>query len=259
MLLTADLLIKDRLPAASVAAAVSVFVIILSQLRKFKSIKGLGIDAQLHELNEKLGEAERLFAHIRESVGLTADVAFQLLGNAGKHQNVFSRRDAIEIADAFRLQLRSLGEDDESIEKHMMPWHTSNLRELTRPVRERVRDFVQLQAQEAALDARNLPGDITEDDGRLRAIRARGEQNTALMKADIELWEKDVFAYVAAIGSVILESACGSDATRRLLVADVNAALRDAEHYAKKLDFRNRAAWIESEREGLLMQAIGLS
>lgn len=247
LILAIKLTLEEKLQAGGMLLTGGLFITLASGLSRFKSISGMGVTAQMRELDEKLDEAERLVTHVREIVGLTADVTFQLLSRAENGRSALSRRDALDIADAFRRQMKSLGVDDKEIEAHMLPWHNANLRELLQPVHQLASEYFQRQSQETTKESFNFPHDAPADDERRLAIQARSDRNTAFIVAVTQLWNADEFAYVSAIESTVLESKCGTEAERRILLSQIADALGSGRYYSEKLDFRSREAWINAQ------------
>lgn len=251
LILAIKLTLEDKLQAGGMLLTGGLFITLASGLSRFKSISGMGVTAQMHELGEKLDEAERLFTHVREIVGLTADVTFQLMARTENGNSALSRRDALEIADAFRRQMKSLDEEDKAIESHMLPWHKANLRELLKPVHLLISEYFQRQSQETTKESFYFPHDAPADDERRLAVQARSVRNTTFIVAVTQLWDADEFVYVSAIESTILESPCGTEVERRILLSQVKDALGSARYYSENLDFRSREVWINAQASTL--------
>jgi hypothetical protein len=245
--LAIKLTLEDKLTAGGTLLTGGLFITLASGLSRFKSISGLGVTAKLHQLGEKIDEAERLFTHVREIVGLTADVTFQLLSRAENGKSALARRDALDIADGFRRQMKSLDVDDKTIEAHMLPWHKANLRDLLQPVHRLASEYLQKQNQETVRESFLFQHGDPADEVRSLAFQARSQRNTAFVVAINQLWEADEFAYVSAIESTILESSCGTEAERRILLSQIKDPLGTARYYSEKLDFKSREAWINAQ------------
>jgi hypothetical protein len=129
----------------------------------------------------------------------------------------------------------------------MLPWHKANLRELLKPVHLLISEYFQRQSQETTKESFYFPDDAPADDERRLAVQARSDRNTTFIVAVTQLWDADEFVYVSVIESTILESPCGTEAERRILLSQVKDALGTARYYSEKLDFRSREAWINAQ------------
>lgn len=245
--LAIKLTLEDKLQAGGILLTGGLFITLASGLSRFKSISGMGVTAQMRELDEKIDEAEKLLTHVREIVGLTADVTFQLLSRTENGRSALSRREALDIADGFRRQMKSLDVEDKTIEAHMLPWHKANLRELLQPVHQLASEYLQKQNQEAVRESFEFQYDDPAEEVRRLASQARGYRNTAFVVAINQLWNADEFAYVSAIESTIGESPCGTEAERRILLSQIKDPLGGARYYSEKLDFKSREAWINAQ------------
>jgi hypothetical protein len=240
------LTLADKLQAAGILFTAGILLSLFSSLTRFKLIKGLGIEAQMAELDSKLNEADKLLKHIREIVSLSADVSFQVMGRMGYWDASVPKKTALEIADSFRKQLRSLGAEDKEIEQHMMPWHAANLREILRPNHDQVIEYIQLQIQVNTKETYYIPHDAPLDDPRRLANNEKATWNTALLQPVVALWEEDVFAYASSIQKMIVDSRCGSYDDKQQLLSKLAYTLADAQYYAKHFDFRDREAWLRT-------------
>ncbi|MYM28307.1 hypothetical protein GTP58_08220 [Duganella sp. CY15W] len=237
----------DKLQVGGLLLTAGLLMVMASDLSRFKSIKGLGVEAQLQELGDKLTEADELLQHIKESVGLTADVTFQLLAHTGRPDASFSRGEALKIADAFRQQMKALGSSDKDIDKHMLPWHRVNLKEQLKAVHIQLSEYAQIQNQEATRETLFLAQENLPESPARQSYEARVRRNTRFVQRISRLWDGDEFVYVRDVGSLLAETDCGTPDELEALIQNIQPALNIARYYVEHLDFKSREGWISTE------------
>jgi hypothetical protein len=235
----------DRLPAAGVFFTAGLLLCMFSSLSRFESVKGLGIEAKMADLNNKLNEADQLLKHIRDSVGLMADVSFQSMALTGFWDRAFPKQQALVLADAFRQQLRELGENDEEINRRMAPWHESNIRDLVRPIYKEINDFVDIQRQKLSEEMRELKKPISDIDPEYVRLNGLLSKNAEFGQELHERWLNRVNDFGRA--ETLIESApCGTPEEKRKLIKRVILSIEDVRHYVENKDFRDRHRWLAS-------------
>jgi hypothetical protein len=236
----------DKLPAAGVFFTAGLLLCVFSSLSRFESVKGLGIEAKMAALDNKLDEADKLLAHIRDSVGLLADISFQSMARIGFWDAVFPKQDALIIADAIRKQLRGLGESEAEINRRMAPWHKTNIRELARPFYQGILTFVDIQRQQFSEKMRDLQQPINPADAEYTRLSDLLSRNGDYMKMINEGFGNDAKIFVEKAEDIINVVTSDDAQAKSELITSLMPLIDDARHYMTHMDFRDRQRWVDT-------------
>jgi hypothetical protein len=236
----------DKLPAAGTLFTAGLLLCIFSSLSRFESIKGLGIEAKMTALDNKLNEADQLLGHIRDSVGLMADISFQAMARIGFYDATIPKQEALVIADAFRKQLRELGDSEAEINRRMDPWHESNLRRLTLPIYNGLRDFVFLQNQRLTEQPRSVPLPLNGPDPHMTWLNDQLTKNGAFIRQIDERWRGHLTDFGMRAEELVKSAPCGTAEERQALAETLTTSIEDARYYVANKDFHDRQRWIDA-------------
>jgi hypothetical protein len=230
---------QEKIPSASLLFTAGIFLCILSSLSRFESFKGLGIEAKMTALDNKMDEADRLLIHIRDIVGLTANISFQLMARIGRWDAEIPMHETRTIAADFKKQLRALGETDAAINKRMAPWHESNIRDLVEPIYLDILEFIRIQNQKLTQETRDLAPDLPSDHPERLRLNNFFDKNSAYIQQIGEQWLSNVNGFAADTDKMILESPSGSPAELTELISRLRPQVDAAKHYVTYLEFRD--------------------
>jgi hypothetical protein len=236
--------LADKLPAAGTLFTAGLLLCIFSSLSRFESIKGLGIEAKMAALDTKLNEADHLLKHIRNAVGLSADVSFQVMGRIGRWDADVPKKEALEIADRFSEQLRALGADKDEINHSMAPWHSANLADLARPLHQEMYNLVHLRNQElTAISHKVTPANETNPEW--IKLQDAFKQNTAFLTLINERWEYGVLAFANEAEELLTHMPAVADLEKRELLNRIKPMIEDIKFYHEHKQFRDRQRWLD--------------
>jgi hypothetical protein len=236
----------DKLPAAGVFFTAGLLLCVFSSLSRFESVKGLGIEAKMAALDNKLDEADKLLAHIRDSVGLLADISFQSMARIGFWDSVIPKQDALAIADAIRNQLRGLGECETEINRRMAPWHKTNIRELARPIYQGIFNFIEIERQQLSEKMRGLQHPIDPADSEYVRLNESISSYGDYLKMVNDRFANDVVDFVKKADDLINSAPLVSQQRKADLTTSLMPVIDDARHYVTYMDFRNREQWVNT-------------
>lgn len=231
---------QEKIPSASLFFTAGILLCILSNLSRFESFKGLGIEAKMTALDNKMNEADRLLIHIRDIVGLTANIAFQLMARIGRWDAEIPMHETRTIAADFKKQLRALGETDAAINKRMAPWHESNIRDLVEPIYLNILEFIQIQNQKLTQKTRDLAPNLPSDDPERLWLNNCIEENSAYIQRISEQWSSNVKGFAADPNRIIQESPPSCNlAELTKLISSLQPQVDAAKYYVTHLEFQD--------------------
>jgi hypothetical protein len=236
--------INEKLQAAGTLFTAGLLLCIFSSLARFESIKGLGVEAKMVALSNKLVEADLLMNHMRNMVGLMADTSFHIIGNLGRWDAGIPKTAMLEIVDRFQEQLAALGESESDIEKKLEPWHTANMQDLAQPIYGALHKFVQFQNQVMTQESRDLPADAPAQDRRRIRFDGFFDRNSEFLRRLDRMWKPDVVDFSSDLERLVCESSVGTPEELRWLLQQLTNALDELRYYRVHKKFKNRNAWL---------------
>ena len=236
----------DKLPAAGTLFGAGIMLCLISSLSRFESSIGLWSESNMAALDSMLHEADNILAHIRNSVGLMADISFQTMARIGFWDATIPKSEALGIADAFQKQLKELGESDASVRRRMEPWLESNLRRLVAPIHQRLQDFIQLQNQILNDRAHSLPKPLDHASPEWQEITRLIDMNSAFLNRIGTQMANGMDIFLSKVEHFIDEAPTGTSEEKATFLSEIRPLIDDARYYAEQHDFRDREKWIES-------------
>jgi hypothetical protein len=236
--------INDKLQAAGTLFTAGLLLCIFSSLSRFESIKGLGVEAKMVALTNKIDEAELFLKHMRSMVGLMADTSFQIIGNMGRWDAEIPKAALLGIVERFQEQLTALGEPDTDIEKKLEPWHAANLRDLARPIYGALHQFVQFQNQLLTQESRNLPQDTSVQDPKRVRVDGFFDRNVEFLRRLDKIWNSHLIDFPRDIVRLIKDSSIGTPEELQWLLRQIEDALGELRYYIEQKTFKDKNAWL---------------
>ncbi|PKV46377.1 hypothetical protein CLU92_3784 [Janthinobacterium sp. 61] len=234
--------VNEKLQAAGTLFTAGLLLCLFSSLARFESIKGLGIEAKMVALSEKLNEADQLLGHMRNMVGLMADTSFQIIGNLGRWDAEIPKAAMLKIVGNFHELLTSLGEPAEVIEKKLEPWHLSNERDLVYPIHGALHKFVQFQNQVLTEQAREAPqGDATI---RGQSVSDLFDRNVDFLRRVDKLINSEIDEFPEGVDRLIRDSDVGTNEDLLWLRRQLEGPLEELRYYLKHKSFKDKGAWL---------------
>jgi hypothetical protein len=240
--------LADKLPAAGTLFTAGLLLCIFSSLSRFESIKGLGIEAKMAALDTKLDEAEHLLKHIRNSVGLTADVSFHVMGRLGRWDADLPKKEALEIADGFTTLLHDLGADEDEIDRRMAPWHRANMIDLALPIRNAIFELIQLKNQEITKASHELTQPVDPSNPEWMRLQDAISRNGAYLTMLNNKWKECSEEFIVEVEDLIMQAPTPIDDEKRELIIKLRVMIDDAQYYYKHKKFRDRRRWLDQSQ-----------
>lgn len=231
---------EDKLQAAALLFTAGIVLVAFSSLSRFESIKALGIEAKMVDLNDKLSEADSLLAHMRDMVGLMADTSFQIIGNMGRWDAEIPKAEMIKIVENFEQLLIALGEPTETIQRKLEPWHQANTRDMAQSILGALTKFQQYMNQVLTEEARNRTTPLADPNEDVR----RFSRHTEFIRHAHEIWNGPIDSFPDQIEKLISEADFAEPAHLRWLIRQVTPMLDELRHYLKHHAFKDRSAWL---------------
>lgn len=236
----------DKVAAASVLFSAGMLLSLLSSVRMFESIKGLGIEAKMRNLDNKIHEADVLLERIRDSSTLMARISFQVMSKIGRWNGVLDKKETLAISDQLVAQLKGCGVAENVIADCAQPWYEVNLRDLAVPVLNGLRHLAQLKTQEFNEEMRSLPRASTGSDPewiRLSdSITRVGQWSSQLS----EMWEKNFVDVVTQAERLIESFPLVTPEEKRDTASRIGDKLDRARYYLAHKEFRSREEWMST-------------
>jgi len=231
---------NDRLQTASLLFTAGLLLCAFSSLSRFESIKGLGVEAKLVALNDKVSEADQLLKHMREMAGLMADTSFQMIGKLGRWDAEIPKQEMLRTVEGLNKLLIALGEAGPEIERRLGPWHAHNVRELAQPIAGALQKFVQFQNQLLTDQTRQPASALLTP----AEVSDKFERNAEFLRKTIDIWRADVERLPDAVTDLIRGSTNAPPEHLRWLQGQLDGTLEELRFYLKHKKFQNQAAWL---------------
>lgn len=230
---------NDKLAASGVMFTAGLILIIFSSLSRFESIKGLGIEAKMVAIDQKIDELEKIRENMRNIVGTSADVSFQLMGRIGRWDSEVPKEEARAIAKNFKLQLLELGDTEERVNQRMAPWHEANLRELMQPIYQALMDVHQLQNQKLTMQSHEVNPQLQEGAPQNLALNMLLSKNREFLEVVNLYWSGKPENFLAHVDEIIKNAPVDGQFELQNLMVNLASSIVDARYYLEHNDFRN--------------------
>ncbi|WP_295763789.1 hypothetical protein [Undibacterium sp.] len=238
--------IADKLPISGTLFTAGLLLCIFSSLSRFESIKGLGIEAKMAALDNKLYEADRNLDHIQNTVGLMADISFQIMARIGRWDGSIPKTEAIVIADGLAQQLRELGATEDEINRRMAPWHESNLFDLTQPIYNGLLEFSQLRNQHLTAETHQLTQPLSADNPEMTRINEELAVTAEFNKEIAAYRSETPVQFIPIAEEFINKIPFASHTEKRALHNKLREFIDDARFYMDNNKFKSKERWINS-------------
>jgi len=240
---------QDRVSAATLCVAAAVLLLLLANLDKLEHFKGLGIEAKMRQLDQRINEADELLKHISNLSRAMGQLTFEMLSKVGRWSEPPSRAKSLEIAKTLKRHLEAIGVDAAEIESAMEPWHRMNISDLSLPVLSEIKRVLSEYKQHWDKELAQYPVPLDTDDPKHRHItdmqRCYGRQIGQLERR----WESDVCDFLVHVDEIIRALTDVSDADKSSLLEITKADRAAVAHYVKTKRFLSEDKWLEGQPE----------
>lgn len=107
---------------AGTSLTAGVVLLFAATIDRFEFLKGLGMEAKVREVDDKLDRANQLLDKVRTLTELTAEANVEALSRVGRWSDSPGPRDSYQVAQRFRTMLVSNGSDEAAVAKVLRPW-----------------------------------------------------------------------------------------------------------------------------------------
>ncbi|QQC63802.1 hypothetical protein [Paraburkholderia ginsengisoli] len=134
------LLWHNQTANASLAFTVGLLLLLFSQFERFELVKGFGIEAKIHQLDDKIEEADKINAALKSITGTLSQLAFELMSRIGRLNGPIERKESLEIEEALIKQMRNAEISDDEIDRVVRPVRAIVSFDILRPAVDEVAD-----------------------------------------------------------------------------------------------------------------------
>lgn len=230
---------NDKLAPSGILFTAGLILIVFSSLSRFESIKGLGIEAKMVVIDQKIDELEKIKESMRNIVGMSADISFQLMGRIGRLDAEVPKEEARAIAKNFKRQLLELGDSLERVNQRMAPWHESNMRDLMQPIYEALMDVHQLENQKIVSQISSLNPTLAQDDPQRSTLNVATEKNKAFLVNVNLYWTGKPEDFLAHVDELSKAAPAADQLELQKLITKLAPLIADAKFYSEHKDFRD--------------------
>ncbi|WP_242684442.1 hypothetical protein [Paraburkholderia hospita] len=177
------LLWHNQTANASLAFTVGLLLLLFSQFDRFEFVKGFGIEAKIHQLDDKIEEADKINAALKGITGTLSLLAFELMSRIGRLNGPIGRKESQEIEDALLEQMRDAGISDDEISRAVEPVRGIVSFDILRPAVQEVQD--KLSAWEKSVNEgwEKINQPISMSDPKYQAVTADRSQLARMQEA----------------------------------------------------------------------------
>ncbi|MDB5797230.1 MAG: exported protein of unknown function [Paucimonas sp.] len=236
--------IGDRIGAAAVLFAAGIVLSLLGNLQRVESFKAFSVEARLRKLDDKIDEADQLLSQIRGASVLMAEISFQMISKVGRWDGIVNKAEALLLADKLVSQLRTCGANEREIQGCIEPWRKINLWDMSRPLYNTVRHFVDLKDQHLRERMQAIPQPIMAGDPLYNGLHAEMRKNGDWLSSYTAAWQSDSARFLADFERQLESIPCATTAERREIIDSVRSRLEAARHYLEHGEFQNRQEWL---------------
>lgn len=136
------LLWKGQTASASLAFTVGLLLLLFSQFERFEFVKGFGIEAKLKRLDNKIEEADKINAALKDITGTLSQLAFELMSRIGRMNGPIGRKENLQIQDGLLRQMAQAGIPQAEIDRVATPFRKIVLYDILHPALEEVRPIL---------------------------------------------------------------------------------------------------------------------
>lgn len=248
--------VTDQVAAATACLSAGVLILLIANVNHFELIKGFGFEARTKKLDEKIEEADRLLAQLKQASQLFADVSAQLISRSGFLSGPIPKNEALNLVVRIQGLLAALGVDKADVDKGLIPFHQFTLRqlatsyfniflaELNRHVEKVNHEMGECAAEEQARTG--LPVGANNK----RHVQLQEEMYALkefIKKVNKNVSSTDPFELGGLLGQLVEEAPGWTLSDRRQFLDTVKPMIFEWEYYAKNLRLNDVSAWLARE------------
>lgn len=237
----------DKVSAATLCVAAAMLLLLIANLDKLEHFKGLGIEAKMRQLDQRISEADDWLKHMRNLSRAMGQLTFEILSKTGRWSGPPSRATSLEIAKTLRGHMEAIGIDPAEIDSAMAPWHKMNLFDMSVPVYSAIREVLTEHQRQWDQELKQYPVPVAAGDPKHQNIidmrRCYGEQIEKLRKQ----WESEIFHFAIHSAEIIQALEGVSDDAKQALAEATEADRKAAAHYARHNRFLSESKWLEDQ------------
>lgn len=239
------LLWHNQTANASLAFTVGMLLLLFSQFERFESVKGFGIEAKVHQLDNKIREADQINATLKSLTTTLAQLAFEMMSRIGRLRGPIERKESLQIEESLLQQMRDANITDIDIARAVLPVRMMVAFDILQPAFNEIEE--RLKAWECAAHKRyravRHPINMSDPEyigaqvelDRVRKVRERLQAVRALahgtkQSEDLRQLAKDIQA--------------NAETADFIPTQEFYEALDDHAHYVKAGKHRNVERWV---------------
>jgi len=244
-LLAAYLAFKDKLGSSTICFVAGLLLLAFGNLGHFVSIKGLGFEAKMREIDQKIDEADVLLDKLRTLSKISGKAVVDLASRAGRWDSHLKNEEIYTYVKAVQTHLTELGVDDNGCRITLEPWVYYASLDL---VRYAINDGLLPAANSEAARLQAAINEFAQTDG--ASDQDNGEA-LKLILADVNNWMKgyeELFRnrkkFDADTVVELFDKATwlNADAKEKLLT-DASPWISELKHLPVHLDLLDKQAW----------------
>jgi hypothetical protein len=169
--------IEDHTSASVTLFGGGILLLLVANLGKLESFKGLGIEAKTREIKERIEEADKILGSLRDFLHTTATFTLQSIARQGRWDSHIPPNEAFPIVKSFEEQLGRMGFDRSRIDEIVEPWYEVTARDMLQEGLNQVSAFLRqkIEAEQKALTALPFPPG-SDEERREREAHTRAAQ-----------------------------------------------------------------------------------
>ncbi len=239
--------------AAATCLSAGVLILLIANINDFEFIKGFGFEARAKKLDDKIREADRLVAQLRDASKILADVSFQLMARAGRWDGVVPKPELLSITDRIAALLKAVGEGKDGIDESMDPLHRMHLGDLGAPILHALNEALRLDVERinAAMAARasevrnETGGLVSSDDGISAGLEGQWSANQDFgKKLNGEYRSVDRFSLASYLDDALEGLPNINTDAKEKLRRQLQPRFDELRHYTKTREFKDTAVWL---------------
>ncbi|WP_175665862.1 hypothetical protein ACN9MG_16315 [Burkholderia ambifaria] len=244
------LLWQNQTANASLSFTVGILLLLFSQFERFESVKGFGIEAKVHQLNDKIQEADRINKSLRSLTATLAQLTFETMSRIGRLSGPIGRKESLEIEDAVLELMRDAQIAEEEINRVVRPVRSMTSFDILRPAFRELDDKFQTWNKERQTRHQQVQSPINPSDPMYIAVQEEKERFDALHLRRRRIPE---LGFGVEINNQLRQLAMDMQQVPELKTFTVShefqEAVDDHMHYVSTGNHRDRTRWTSSELE----------
>lgn len=136
------LVAQNQTTNASLVFTVSLLLLFFSQIERLESLKGFGIEAKVHKLDNKIKEADKINSSLRALTATLSQLSFELMSRIGRLNGPIGRMESLQIERSLLEQMRNSGISDTDILKAHSPYRSITAFDIIRPASQELENTI---------------------------------------------------------------------------------------------------------------------